>query len=121
VFVAKMPALNVQVLAEVMIAELADGDVEIEYVGTRLGEKLYEELIAEYEVLRALETDELLVVLPPAEASGYEDAPTPADFPGAQPASRRWHSGQESEYLSAAAIRELLGLAGSRSATLMDA
>ncbi len=51
IFILKMPALNIVDLAEVMIDLLApkygfnNDDIKINYIGKRLGEKMYEELM----------------------------------------------------------------------------
>lgn len=68
-FVLKMPALRIADLAEVMIRRLAPTfgflpeRIEVVEVGSRPGEKLYEELLMEAEVPRAYEDDELIVYL----------------------------------------------------------
>lgn len=70
VFVTKMPVLNIKDLAEVMIEELAPrhgfkpGDVTLEIVGARPGEKLYEELLNDEETRRTVETEDFFIVLP---------------------------------------------------------
>jgi FlaA1/EpsC-like NDP-sugar epimerase len=70
VFVTKMPVLRIVDLAEVMIEELAPkcgrrpSDIQIEIVGTRPGEKLYEELLNDEETRRTVETSDFFVILP---------------------------------------------------------
>ncbi len=73
VFVTKMPAIRILDLARAMI-ELLSGsnrDIEIRIIGTKPGEKLYEELMNEEETRRTLELDNYFVVLP-AFKSVYE-------------------------------------------------
>ncbi len=71
VFVGKMRALRIEVLAEVMRAQLAPAygkrpeDIEIVEIGAQAGEKHYEELTNSEEVRRTVEEDRLFVVLPP--------------------------------------------------------
>ena len=81
VFVTKMPAVRIVDLAHVMIEELAPlagsdaEDIAIEVIGTKPGEKLYEELLNEEEVRRAVELEDYFVVLPalrPAAQQGVE-------------------------------------------------
>lgn len=78
VFVTKMPVVRIADLAEVMIEELASGhgyrssDIRIEVVGTKPGEKLYEELMNEEEVRRTVELERFFVVLP-AFKGVYQD------------------------------------------------
>tara|TARA_R110000787_G_scaffold89896_4_gene190211 strand:+ start:482 stop:1546 length:1065 start_codon:yes stop_codon:yes gene_type:complete len=70
VFVTKMPVLKIIDLAEVMIEELAGAygfrpeDIPIEIVGSRPGEKLYEELLNDEEIRRTIETEDFFVILP---------------------------------------------------------
>ena len=70
VFVTKMPVLRIGDLAEVMIEELAaehgyrSTDIPIEIIGPRPGEKMYEELMNEEEIKRAIELPKYFVVQP---------------------------------------------------------
>ena len=70
VFVTKMPVINVQDLAEVMINELASHygynpeDINIEYIGVKPGEKMYEELMNIEETRRTWELPLYFTVLP---------------------------------------------------------
>lgn len=70
VFISKMPVIKIVDLADVMIKLLAPlygykpEDIPVEYVGIRPGEKLFEELMGEEEMPRALELDEMFAVLP---------------------------------------------------------
>jgi UDP-N-acetylglucosamine 4,6-dehydratase len=70
VFVLKMPALRIADLAALLRAHMSSSHgfdpeaVAIEEVGMRAGEKLWEELLTDEEVLRAVETDEMFIVLP---------------------------------------------------------
>ncbi len=62
-FVFKMPVLCIGDLAKAMV-ELSGQDIKLEKIGIRAGEKMYEELMSEEESARALETDELFIILP---------------------------------------------------------
>jgi FlaA1/EpsC-like NDP-sugar epimerase len=70
VFITKMPAIRIQDLAEVMITELAPRyglsptEVEIKIIGSKPGEKMYEELMNEEEIRRAWELKQYFIVLP---------------------------------------------------------
>jgi FlaA1/EpsC-like NDP-sugar epimerase len=74
VFVTKMPVLRIVDLAEVMVQSLAPRyghrpeKIEIEVIGPRAGEKMYEELMNEEELRRALELPRYFVVLPALKA-----------------------------------------------------
>jgi FlaA1/EpsC-like NDP-sugar epimerase len=70
VFITKMPVVRIQDLAEVMIQELAavynhrPETIQIENIGVKPGEKMYEELMNLEETRRALELKQYFVVLP---------------------------------------------------------
>jgi FlaA1/EpsC-like NDP-sugar epimerase len=78
VFITKMPVIRIQELAEVMIQELAPNygfapeKINIEIIGTKPGEKMYEELMNTEETRRARELESYFVVLP-AFTSIYRD------------------------------------------------
>ncbi len=69
VFVLKMPALRIADLAAVMIRRLAPQfgrtpeSIEVVRIGSKLGEKLYEELLTDAEMPRSYENEELIVYL----------------------------------------------------------
>lgn len=77
VFVTKMAVLNIKELADVMISLLAPlydwlpKDIKIEEIGSRPGEKLYEELMNDEEVRRSMEAEELFIVLPAFHGTYY--------------------------------------------------
>ncbi len=68
IFILKMPALNIIDLAEVMVEEFAPvygynpQDIEIKIIGKRTGEKTYEELMTEEEIINASDQGELYVI-----------------------------------------------------------
>jgi FlaA1/EpsC-like NDP-sugar epimerase len=70
IFVTKMPVLRIGDLAAVMIEELAPdfgykpGDIAIETIGPRAGEKMYEELMNEEEIRRSIELPRYFVIRP---------------------------------------------------------
>tara|TARA_B110001450_G_C17633773_1_gene486322 strand:- start:620 stop:1702 length:1083 start_codon:yes stop_codon:yes gene_type:complete len=64
VFVAKMPVIQIEDLAKAMIEEMSLKEIRIEEIGSKPGEKLYEELMSEEETRRALELDKFFSVLP---------------------------------------------------------
>jgi FlaA1/EpsC-like NDP-sugar epimerase len=77
VFVTKMAAIRIEDLAKVMIQELAphhgyqSDQIEIKIIGSKPGEKLYEELLNNEETRRTVELASYFVVLP-AFKSVYE-------------------------------------------------
>lgn len=70
VMVTKMPTLRIKDLAQAMIELLAPvygyrpGDIPIEHIGPKPGEKLFEELMTESEVERAVELNDMFAILP---------------------------------------------------------
>ena len=70
VFITKMPVVKIVDLARAMIAELAPkygynpDEINIDEIGTKPGEKLYEELMSEEETHRAVELERYFAVLP---------------------------------------------------------
>ena len=70
VYITKMPVIRIKDLAEVMIKELApiyghsSNDIQIKIIGTKPGEKMYEELMNEEETRRAFELKRYFVVQP---------------------------------------------------------
>ena len=66
VFVTKMEVIKISDLAEVMIEMLTGkaDSIEIKEIGSKPGEKLYEELMTEEETGRAVELEEMFSVLP---------------------------------------------------------
>ena len=78
VFVTKMPVAKIADLATVMIQTLAPRfgyrpeQIDIELIGSKAGEKLYEELMNEEEIRRTVELPHYFVILP-AFKSVYEN------------------------------------------------
>jgi len=64
IFVLKMKTIRITDLADVMIDELALNEIKIKIIGNKAGEKLYEELMTEEEAKRALEIEDMFIVLP---------------------------------------------------------
>jgi FlaA1/EpsC-like NDP-sugar epimerase len=64
VFVTKMPVMKIEDLAIAMIEELCSKEMEITEIGSKPGEKLYEELMSEEETRRTIELNKFFSVLP---------------------------------------------------------
>lgn len=85
VFVTKMPVIKIQDLAECMIEELAPKyghdpkSIKIEIIGSKPGEKLYEELMSSEETRRTCELEDYFAVLP-ALSNMYKNIQY--DYPG---------------------------------------
>ena len=70
VFVTKMPVVRILDLAHVMIAALAPSygssakDIDVQVIGAKPGEKMYEELMSDEETRRTVELSQYFSVLP---------------------------------------------------------
>lgn len=70
VFITKMPVLRIADMAKVMVELLANQydhkseDIKINIIGSKPGEKLYEELMSDEETRRAIELEQYFSVLP---------------------------------------------------------
>jgi len=112
VFVTKMPVIRIQDLAAVMIAELAPKygyppeDVRIDIIGTKPGEKLYEELMTAEEIRRSVELERYFVVKP-AFASLYRDVRDEYQGIVSDQVDRPYHSANETP-LTQAELRRFL-------------
>lgn len=68
VFVTKMPVVNIEVMAKAMsLSMFGTADIEVDYIGIKPGEKLYEELMTDEEVRRTVELDQYFIVVPALE------------------------------------------------------
>ncbi|MFH1538235.1 MAG: polysaccharide biosynthesis protein [bacterium] len=67
IFILKMPVIVLSDLVDVMVDMFAPDkkkDIKIKKIGIQPGEKPYEELMTEEEVTRAVETDDMFILLP---------------------------------------------------------
>lgn len=100
VFVTKMPAVRIADLARVMVEELAPRyghraeDIEVRVIGSKPGEKLYEELLNEEEVRRAVELP-LYFVVKPAIPPLADGRGTEYDEPIIGPVSHAYNSSRQ--------------------------
>lgn len=111
IFILKMPVMQISDLAEAMAAEMSlscghvSKEIEICTIGRRAGEKLYEELMTEFEAVNAYENEELIAVLPsiPGQDEGIRDAPE-----GFKKAEPKVYSSRDAKLLSKEIIRSML-------------
>jgi UDP-N-acetylglucosamine 4,6-dehydratase/5-epimerase len=99
IFVPKIPSMNIMDLAKAIAA-----DCEIEYIGTRPGEKLHEVLVSEDEVRHTVERDDMYVIQPLHPWWRVDN------WAGAKalPDSFRYTSDANTEWLSVEQLRELI-------------
>ena len=111
IFIFKMDAIRITDLAEVMIEELTQkygyspGDMKIELIGNKLGEKLYEELMTEDEARRALENEDMFILLPEQEELSCIDK---SAYLPASEAEVKAYISYDKKHLSKAELREIL-------------
>jgi len=109
IFIFKMPVVRLGDLAKVMIENLAPRyghkpkDIQIDTIGIRNGEKMYEHLMNEEEAWYAYETDDMFVVLAKPIFSGYT-----LDV-GVKAEHKRYASDDE-KVLGVEDVRQLLGM-----------
>jgi FlaA1/EpsC-like NDP-sugar epimerase len=100
VFVTKMPVMRILDLAQGMIELLAPvhgfdpHDIEIQFIGARSGEKLYEELLSTEEMGRTVEFKKVFVILP-ALRSFYQNITYSYKDETSRPVHRPYISSQE--------------------------
>jgi len=111
IFVFKMDTLMIPDLAAVMIAELAqkygysEADIKIELIGTKPGEKLYEELMTEDEAKRALETEDMFIVFPELKDLSVIDKSV---YPSVSEAEVKAYTSKDGGYLSKEELKDFL-------------
>ena len=77
-----MPTVNISNLSEVLIEELAPRygyspeDIGTQIIGTKPGEKMYEELMTDDEAVRSLEREDMFIITPEIkdELSGFDES-----------------------------------------------
>jgi FlaA1/EpsC-like NDP-sugar epimerase len=116
VFITKMPVVRIEDLANAMIQELApiygfDSDqFEIREIGTKPGEKLYEELMSDEETRRSLELKNYFAVLP-AFRGIYNDIPYDYDHIVSRIVDNPYKS-QKEPALTLSQTQEFMGKSG---------
>ena len=112
VFITKMPVLRIHDLAKTMISRMAGGfghdadKIDLKVVGSRPGEKLWEELSTDEEANRLLESDRFLIVLPPGHTSEQRQQYVYEDI-DCQPSTIVYHS-DRSELMSDDEIADMV-------------
>lgn len=109
IFILKMPAFRIIDLAEAMTEEYnsdAYSKVPIEIIGTRIGEKLHEDLMSAEEAVCALENDEMYILIP--HHLRYEDSVDYSGIYGFERTKDMGFSSQTALIISKEEIRSLL-------------
>ncbi len=109
IFIFKMAAIRIPDLAAVMVEELApkygqlQNALKMEIIGTKPGEKSYEELMTEDEAGRALETEDMFIVLPEMRELPYKP-----NYLSTSHVEVKAYTSKEEEHLSKEEIRKIL-------------
>ena len=109
IFVFKMDAIKITDLAEVMIGELAQkygytpDEIKIEIIGNKPGEKLYEELMTEDEARRALESEDMFILLPEMRDLHYKP-----NYISTSQAEVKAYNSRDVKHLAREEIKEIL-------------
>lgn len=82
VFIFKMPTVKILDLAEVLIEELAPiyghcpENISFKIIGTKPGEKMYEELMTDDEATHSLENEDMFIIIPQIkeEIPGFDES-----------------------------------------------
>ena len=102
-FVFKMPVMSIGDMARAVI-DLSGKPVGISTIGLRPGEKMYEELMSEEESSRALETNDLFVILP----FDKDVNNVTTEYPGSKRAACGVFSSSDEDSLSLEQIKSML-------------
>jgi len=111
IFVFKMDAIKITDLAEVMIGELAQkygytpDEIKIEIIGNKPGEKLYEELMTEDEARRALESEDMFIILPEMKELSHINK---SSYPSVSEAEVKAYNSRDVKHLAREEIKEIL-------------
>lgn len=109
IFVFKMDTLKIPDLAAVMIDELAQNcgyspeEIKWAIIGNKQGEKLYEELMTEDEARKALESEDMFIVLPEMLELPYKP-----NYLSTSHVEVKAYTSKEEEHLSKEEIRKIL-------------
>ncbi|MBU0650483.1 polysaccharide biosynthesis protein, partial [bacterium] len=114
VFILKMPVIKIQDLIDVMINEIAPKngfnpkDIKIEKIGIKPGEKMYEELITQEEMERALDLGDMFALIPQVKSLWNQKF----DYKGAKKVTKEIYSSKEEKPLTHDDIFKFLKEAG---------
>ena len=111
IFVFKMNTLKITDLADVMMEELAQiyghspDAIKRKIIGTKLGEKLYEELMTEDESEMALESKDIFIIFSAMKKLSDVDK---SSYPSFSSAAVKAYTSKDEQHLSKAEIRAIL-------------
>lgn len=109
IFIFKMDTLKITDLAEVLIEELAPKhgftpeEIKTDVIGSKPGEKLYEELMTEDEARRALESEDMFILCPEMRTGISKSS-----YSSVSEAGVKAYTSTDEKHLSKDEIREML-------------
>lgn len=109
IFIFKMPVVKLGDLAQVMIENLAPKygykpeSIQVNNIGIRNGEKMYEHLMNEEEARCAYETKDMFIVLPQSTFSGYF-------LEGSTKAEQKRYASDDANVLDVEEVKRLLNI-----------
>ena len=109
IFIFKMPVVKLGDLAQVMIGHLAPKygykpeSIQVNNIGIRNGEKMYEHLMSEEEARCAYETKDMFIVLPKYTFSGYF-------LEGSTKADQKRYASDDANVLDVEEVKQLLNI-----------
>ena len=110
IFVLKMPAVNIEMLARCAIdvfspqSRKSAHEIAINVIGSRVGDKKHEALLADHEVRHAWETQDMYILTPHETVWGQE---FPTTYPDAKKVSQQSFSSEHAPQLTPAELRKL--------------
>jgi len=108
IFISKMPVVKMNDLVEVMIEMYAapgmKKKIKVEMIGPQPGEKIYEELMTEEEVTRAVETEDMYILKPQIQDLFVRDH----TYPGQRAPHVGKYTSKDEKTISKAELAKLL-------------
>jgi len=111
IFILKMPIVKIGDLADAAIKDYAEkynfkpSEIKKKFIGSRPGEKKFEELMTKNEAENAIETKDILIVLPHKE---FGINLKPSDYKNSKPSKLKSYTSQDVKPLKPNQIKKLL-------------
>lgn len=106
IFVLKMPTFKLKDLVEAILELNELLNQEIQEIGLRPGEKMYEELLTEEETKNTLETEELLIIQSDLKSQMFEKSIH--EYPGAKKTTKTKESSKNNKNMTKEELKKFL-------------